>query len=72
MLFILMMEAIRSSETSVLTRATPHHILKDGLLHSHHRKTSDLTRHFGFRDMEQKRVAEDIMLSSRLGHEPVI
>jgi hypothetical protein len=29
----LMMEAIHSSEMSVLTRATWHHILEDGILH---------------------------------------
>jgi hypothetical protein len=37
-LFTLIMEAIRSSETSVLTRATLHHISEDGILHSHHRE----------------------------------
>jgi hypothetical protein len=31
----LIMEAIRSSETSVLTRATQRHIPEDGILHSH-------------------------------------
>jgi hypothetical protein len=30
-----MMEAIRSSETSVLSRATLHNIQEDGILHSH-------------------------------------
>jgi hypothetical protein len=37
-LVILMMEAIRSSETSVLTRAIPSNILEDGILHSHRRE----------------------------------
>jgi hypothetical protein len=34
-LVALMMKAIRSSETSVLTRATQRHIQEDGILHSH-------------------------------------
>jgi hypothetical protein len=38
-LFILIMEAIRSSEISVLTRATPHNIPEDGILYSHRRET---------------------------------
>jgi hypothetical protein len=33
-----MMEAIRSSETSVLTRAARRHIPEDGILHSHRRE----------------------------------
>jgi hypothetical protein len=32
------MEEIRSSETCVLTRATRHHILYDGTVHSHRRE----------------------------------
>jgi hypothetical protein len=36
-LFILMMKATRSFETSVLTRATRHHIPKDGIIHSQRR-----------------------------------
>jgi hypothetical protein len=32
-----MMEAVRSPETSVRTRATRHHIPEDGILHSHRR-----------------------------------
>jgi hypothetical protein len=34
----LMIEAIRSSETPILTRATWHHITEDGILHSHRRE----------------------------------
>jgi hypothetical protein len=32
------MEAIRSSETSVLTRATHRHICEDDIIHSHRRE----------------------------------
>jgi hypothetical protein len=37
-LVALMMEAIRSSKTSVLTRATRCNIVEDGFLYSHRRK----------------------------------
>jgi hypothetical protein len=37
-LVTLMMEALSSSQTSVLTRATWHHISEDGTLHSHRRE----------------------------------
>jgi hypothetical protein len=34
----LLMEAIRFSETSIITRTTLYHIPEDGILHSHRRK----------------------------------
>jgi hypothetical protein len=37
-LITLMMEAIRYSETSILTRATRRNILEDDILHSHRRE----------------------------------
>jgi hypothetical protein len=38
-----MMEAIPSSETSILAKVTWRHIPKDGILHSHAVKTLNLT-----------------------------
>jgi hypothetical protein len=38
LLVILMMEAIRSYKTSVLTKATLPHIPEDGFLHNHRRE----------------------------------
>jgi hypothetical protein len=42
---IVMMEKIRSSETSVLTRDTLLNIPEVGILHSHAMKTSNIAEH---------------------------
>jgi hypothetical protein len=43
-----MMDAVHSSETSVLARATQRNIPEDGILHSHRRKNrhSRISEHF--------------------------
>jgi hypothetical protein len=41
-LVTLMMEAMHSSKTSVLSRATQHNIPEDGILHSHRRENLKL------------------------------
>jgi hypothetical protein len=38
----LMMDAIHPTDTSVPTKATGYHIPEDGILHNHHRETSNL------------------------------
>jgi hypothetical protein len=48
-ILVILMEALSSSETSVLTRATRRNIPKDGNLHSHRRKNSNLTNPYSFR-----------------------
>jgi hypothetical protein len=46
----LMMEALRSSETSVLTRATRRNIPEDGILHSHRRENQKILHSINWLD----------------------
>jgi hypothetical protein len=58
-LVALMMEAICSSKTTVLTRATLHNILKDGILQSHHCENLKYYTYF-------KEIIETLLTSRQL------
>jgi hypothetical protein len=50
------MEALRSSETAILTRATPLNITEDGVLHSYGREISSLTSIHSFTGWQPTKV----------------
>jgi hypothetical protein len=61
----LMMDAIRSSETSVLTRATRRNISQDGILHSHRRE--NLKSYVALTDWALYRRSNVFPMSYKLG-----
>jgi hypothetical protein len=58
-LVTLMMEALSSSETSVLTKVTRRNISEDGILHSHRRENSQILHRINWLDS----VAETLCVS---------
>jgi hypothetical protein len=75
--FTLKMQAIRSSETSVHTRSTRHHIPENGILHSHRRENLKFyIVNFIFQQLTdaQYRISQEFGLNSlfMVLHEPGI